>query len=318
MTGSGFYDTPSGLSPDSDDGLATGEFSITDMVNRLEPSTFRWIDSSLAEQEFLGYSLGELKKRSFLDACSRGRKGLRGGGTSPGAGQGRNPRCAWFACRRRQGKTRAVELNAGARYNADHQVSYLRCHLTDVTEKVRAERRLRLRTRELIRVNEQLRQINRELEELKNRYSDLYQNAPAMYFSLDGDGRLVECNQTFLITLGRDRDDVLGQGLERFVLASEVAHCHALIAQLMEKGNVESESRWEKSSGEPIDVLVSGKMTRGPRGEVLQVRCVAQDISAKKRLEAELRDDEPVAPARQCGALGQEPRTRRVRLRGVS
>jgi light-regulated signal transduction histidine kinase (bacteriophytochrome) len=41
--------------------------------------------------------------------------------------------------------------------------------LTDVTEKVQAEREQRLRTRELTQVNEQLRRINRELEELKNR-----------------------------------------------------------------------------------------------------------------------------------------------------
>ena len=54
-----------------------------------------------------------------------------------------------------------------------------------MTDKVRAERELRLRTIELTQVNEQLRQINRELEELKDRYSDLYENAPAMYFTLD-------------------------------------------------------------------------------------------------------------------------------------
>ena len=57
--------------------------------------------------------------------------------------------------------------------------------MTDVTEKVRAERELRLRTSQLTQVNEQLRQINRELVELKDRYTDLYENAPAMYFSLD-------------------------------------------------------------------------------------------------------------------------------------
>ncbi len=80
----------------------------------------------------------------------------------------------------------------------DHQVSYLRCHLTDVTLKVHAERELRLRTRELIQVNEQLRGINRELEELKDRYTDLYENAPAMYFSLDSQGRLIELQPDLL------------------------------------------------------------------------------------------------------------------------
>ena len=40
------------------------------------------------------------------------------------------------------GKTRAIEVNVGARYGTNQQVTHLRCHLTDVTEKVRAEREL--------------------------------------------------------------------------------------------------------------------------------------------------------------------------------
>ena len=52
-----------------------------------------------------------------------------------------------------QGRMRAIEVNVGARYDTNRKVSHLRCHLTDVTDKVRAERELRLRTLELTRVN---------------------------------------------------------------------------------------------------------------------------------------------------------------------
>ncbi len=99
------------------------------------------------------------------------------------------------------GKTRVIEVNVGARYGTNQKVSHLRCHLSDVTEKVRAEREVRLRSVELTQVNEQLRRINRELEDLKDRYSDLYENAPAMYFSVDIEGKVIECNQTMLSTL---------------------------------------------------------------------------------------------------------------------
>src|SRR5262249_61244090 len=57
------------------------------------------------------------------------------------------------------GKTHAIEVNVGARYGTNQRVSHLRCHLTDVTDKVRADRELRLRTLELTQVNEQLRKI---------------------------------------------------------------------------------------------------------------------------------------------------------------
>ena len=53
-----------------------------------------------------------------------------------------------------------------------------------------------------------MRRINRELEELKNRYTDLYENAPAMYFSLDVQGVVIECNQTMLVTLNKARDEI--------------------------------------------------------------------------------------------------------------
>ena len=82
--------------------------------------------------------------------------------------------------------------------------------MSDVTQKVRAERELRLRTIALTQVNEQLRQINRELVELKDRYTDLYENAPAMYFTLDQRGHVVECNETLLTALDRRREDLIG------------------------------------------------------------------------------------------------------------
>jgi PAS domain S-box-containing protein len=288
MTGSGLYDSP--LDPGSGihGGFLSGEFSITDMVDRLDPRSFHWIESSFAEQEFLGWSLSELHRRSFLDIVHlddrpRAEEALRQTVTKG--------ECLGLVVRIRtaQGKTKAVEVNAGARYAADHHVTYLRCHLTDVTEKVRAERELRLRTRELIQVNEQLRQINRELVELKDRYTDLYENAPAMYFSVDSQGNLTECNQTLLATLKRRAEDLVGHSFEKFLEPTDLDRCRRLFARLLEVGSLETEAQWVRSSGEVIDVWISGRVVRGPRDAAVRTRCVAQDLTAKRHLEAELR-----------------------------
>ena len=45
----------------------SGDFSTSDMVNRLEPVGFRWIESSTAEQILLGWTVEELRRKSFLD-----------------------------------------------------------------------------------------------------------------------------------------------------------------------------------------------------------------------------------------------------------
>ena len=190
------------------------------------------------------------------------------------------------------GKTRAIEVNVGARYGTNQKVTHLRCHLTDVTDKVRAERELRLRTRELTQVNEQLRQINRELEELKDRYTDLYENAPAMYFSLDVAGDVIECNQTMLV------DPEPGPRPDRRPPVRE--HCspsrsgrrfQARFQEfLADRLGARRRPRWVKSGGELIDVWILGTVDHGFQGFGHHARFVAQDVTAKRRLEAELQE----------------------------
>ncbi|MBV8486892.1 MAG: PAS domain S-box protein [Planctomycetaceae bacterium] len=287
-TRSGLYDTPPAVSSGSNRAPIAADVLNVEMVSRLEPSRFYWIESSPAEQQFLGRSLDELRQRSFLDVIvaddrTRAEEALRQA-LSKGEFLGLVVRVRTAA-----GKTKAIEVNSSTRYGSDQTVSHLRCHITDVTEKVRSERELRLRSRELTQLNQQLREINRELEQLKNRYTDLYENSPAMYFSLNEQGILTECNQTFLTTLDRSKEDLVGQSFDAFVDPSEIGHCRHLFEQLLKTGSIDAESRWVRTGGELIDVLISGRVIRGPRGNFEQTRCVAQDLTAKHRLEAELR-----------------------------
>ena len=144
----------------------SGDYSTADMVNRLDPVRFRWIESSTAEQILLGWELEQLRQRSFLDVVHpddrRRTEETFAQALSRGEALGLVVRI-----RTAHGSTRAIEVNVGARYGSNQKVTHLRCHLTDVTEKVQAERALKLRTLELTQVNEQLRRINHELEEVK-------------------------------------------------------------------------------------------------------------------------------------------------------
>ena len=47
----------------------SGDYSTADMVNRLEPVGFRWIESSTAEQILLGWTLEELRRNRFSMRC---------------------------------------------------------------------------------------------------------------------------------------------------------------------------------------------------------------------------------------------------------
>ncbi|MFI5458132.1 MAG: PAS domain S-box protein [Isosphaerales bacterium] len=303
LTRSGLFDAPPPDQGPHFDPLASGDYSTTDMVNRLEPAALHWIESSPAEQEFLGWTLTELRQKSFLDVLhpdDRDRaRGTFGQALVRGEALGLVVRM-----RSAQGKTYMVEVNVGARYGTNQKVTHLRCHLTDVSQKVRAERELRLRTRELTRVNEQLRKINRELGELKDRYTDLYENAPAMYLSLDLEGKVIECNQTMLSTLGLARDQVVGYPYERFLHGPLSERFKTRFKEFLRAGSVEKETCWVKSNGEMIDVWIRGSLVAGLKGSITHARLVAQDVTANRRLEEELQEkNQRLAEANQALSL---------------
>jgi len=268
---------------------ASGDFSMTEMVNRLEPRLLRWLESSPAEQAFLGWNLRQLREKSFLeivhpDDLARVKEHLR---TALVRGEVHG---LVLRIRTAHGKAKAIEMNVGARYGSDTSVSHLRCHVTDVTLKVRAERETRLKTRELSQANDQLRLINRELEELKERYLDLYQNAPAMYFSLDVDGRILQCNDTFLRTLGFRRETLIGQSFELLLPEDQRPHFAERFAAYLLAGTIEITSQWLVADGGVIDVWLSGTAVRDDEGRIVYSRSVAQDVTARNRLEAELKE----------------------------
>ena len=290
MTRSGLFESPSDPFHETLDPLRSGEFTTSDMVDRLDPKIFRWLESSPAEQRFLGWSLPELREKSFLevvhpDDVARVRDGFH---MALARGEVHE---LLFRLRTAAGKPRAIVMNVGARYGAGMGVSHLRCHLSDVTAKVRAEKERRLRNRELTQVNEQLRVINHELEELEERYRDLYQNAPAMYFSLDSQGRILECNDTLLHALGYPREALLGRSYELILPPARRRLFAGMLADFLRDGSTEYESRWVKADGEIIDVWIKGSAVRGRDGRFTHSRSVAQDVTARHRLESELKEN---------------------------
>ena len=285
MTRSGTFEPPGGIGPDAP---GTGEFSTLDMINRLDARTLRWLESNHSERSFLGWTLAELREKSFLeivqpDDRDLARQQLRIA-IAKGEGHG-----LVYRITTARGETRAVELNVGVRYGPDRRILHLRCHLADVTAKLLDETELRRRTVELIQANHQLRKINRELERLKDRYGDLYQNAPAMYFAVDRRGRFLECNETLVRTLGIPRETLIGRPAAGLLPANRPSAGLDPFAELSPTGPIEFEAEWARADGEPIAIWVTGSPVSAQDGKVRQFRCVAQDVTARRTLEAELK-----------------------------
>jgi PAS domain S-box-containing protein len=267
--------------------LASAEVSTLEMIDRLDPRTLRWLTSTPAEQEFLGWTIDELKKKSFLEIVQDddrrlAKQELRAV-LERGEGHG-----LIYRITTAKGETKAVELNIGVRYGPDRKVLHLRCHLTDVTAKLRDESELKRRTQELTQANDDLRRINRELEQLKDRYSDLYENAPAMYFTVDRRGKFLECNNTLIETLGYSKRYLIGRTVLGLLPASRTPSDSDRLLLPDQAASIEFETEWARSDGSTIAVWVTGTATFGSEGKIRQVRCVARDVTARRILEAEL------------------------------
>ncbi len=289
LTRSGLFESFEVGSEPSADTLNSGLFTTMDMVNRLDPRELKWLDSSPAEQAFLGWTLDQLKEKSFLEILRPDHRELAReqllGALAKGEAHG-----LVYGIRTADGEPKAIEMNVGARCGPDGAISHLRCHLRDVTERLRASRDLRRRTRQLTQANEQLRQANRELRELKDRYSDLYHNAPTFYFSLDNEGRFLVCNDTMVRALGYSSTELIGRSYATILTEVHRPCFPERFTRFLQVGHLEVESRWIKADGSLIDVWINATAVRGPDGEITHSRSAATDITARKTLEAQLRE----------------------------
>jgi PAS domain S-box-containing protein len=271
LTRSGLYDAPPPLEAHAvADPNTSGDYSVADMVNRLDPVRFRWIESSTAEQILLGWMLEELRQKSFLDILHpddrRRAEETFAQALSRGEALGLVVRVNTA-----HGSTRAIEVNVGARYGTNQKVTHLRCHLTDVTDKVRAERALKLRTVELTQVNEQLRRINRELEDVKDALSQRNRELDEFVYVVSHDLqeplRTLIAFSDFLLTDYGDKLEAEGQEFVRYLVDAS-RRMRAMIYSMLNLarvGKVIGENTWVN-----LDELLS--VIKTDLGELLRSR----------------------------------------------
>lgn len=268
----------------------------SEMVCRLEPKELRWLESKPSERNFLGYSIERLQEKSFLEIVHPDDRELARAQLFSAIERG-EAHGLIYRIRTASGETKAIEVNVGVRYEPETMARHLRCHITDVTAKLKADRDLRRRTKQLMKANQSLVRanavlirMNRELGELKDRYGDLYQNAPVMYFSIDRDKSLIDCNDTMLRTLGYAREELIGRQYGSILPEARRAAFDELFETYLREGRIETASVWRKADGSSMDVWITATAVIGPDGSPIQSRSIAQDVTARRALEAELRE----------------------------
>jgi signal transduction histidine kinase len=150
--------------------LRRGNNDARNMVARLTPN-LHWMTATPALRSFLQYEFRDLNARSFLDLVHpRDIPGLRRAFQEAlETGEAHN---ITFCLRTRKGVARHFQMDVLTRYSQESAPLHLRCHFVDITERVRTDHELRrlasalrLKAEELQQANDQLRRINRELDD---------------------------------------------------------------------------------------------------------------------------------------------------------
>jgi PAS domain S-box-containing protein len=274
------------------------------MIARLAPN-LHWIAATPPLLQFLGRQISDVVARSFLDVVHPDDaavlqqallEALRDGeghnitfrvlipGAPLSSVGGRHP----GETSRLPASEHHLQLDVLTCYAETGSPLHLRCHLLDITERILTDRELRRRTEELSQANDRLRQINLDLQRLKESYRDLYHHAPVLYFSLDAWGRFVACNESMLRALGYTREDLVGQPYTRILSPASRAVFLSDPKVFQKAGDLEAE--WVKRDGTLIDVWIGVTTVRDEKGGFVRSRSAARDVSDRKRLANALRD----------------------------
>lgn len=133
--------------------------------------------------------------------------------------------------------------------------------------------------------------IEDALKKSEERYRDLYENAPDGIYSIGHDGTIIEVNNTWLIMLGYEKDEVAGKMKLTDLLSDYgIRIFQNTFAELKEKGfigNIDFDLK--RKDGTLLPVLMNATAIYDKNGNFLKSRSIVRDNSARKTYERLLR-----------------------------
>jgi PAS domain S-box-containing protein len=136
-----------------------------------------------------------------------------------------------------------------------------------------------------------LRESTRSLALEKNKYQDLYDGAPDLYRVEDLNGILIDCNKTYVESLGYSRkDELLGKSIFETTAESSLEAMHKSFEEWKDKGTITNNEVWlKRKDGSTFPTLISATAIHDETGTVVASNTAIIDVTeifeTKRQLE---------------------------------
>ncbi|SMO37922.1 PAS domain S-box-containing protein [Saccharicrinis carchari] len=135
--------------------------------------------------------------------------------------------------------------------------------------------------------NEELRQKQREISDLKQEYENLYELASIAYISINAKGIITRVNQMAVQLLKTDRQYLLRSGFSRFIAPEWQASYHASLKDSIKTGKKQRiELKLKTDSNHTLWVRADIEANCDEAGQLLRWYLMLIDITLQKKTEA--------------------------------
>ena len=142
---------------------------------------------------------------------------------------------------------------------------------------------------ELEMQNEELRRAHSELEQSRDRYSDLYDFAPVGYFTSNEKGLILEANLTLAEMLGTGRQQLINRSFSAFVPDRDQDAYYLVWRRLSERTERQRfESPLKTGGGTSFRALIDSVRISDPDDPAPRFQMAVSDITELKRAQQEL------------------------------
>jgi PAS domain S-box-containing protein len=170
------------------------------------------------------------------------------------------------------GTVRTMEVSISLLKDADGNVTGTVGITRDITERKKEEK---------------------EIRSLKEKYENLYRNAPIMSLSTDSNGIIIECNNTILDNMGYSRKEMIGRPMTDFITEESITKFQRDFPKLQKEGKITgAERQLVTKNGDIMEVLLNVLMEYDPQGNPQKTIAIFEDITQRKKVEEALRESE--------------------------